>query len=167
MRLITQVTSLDKSSMFLERFPRSGFFSFGNKSKSGGPNPPVFDLFPKLKKPLRGKRSRNIEDLSNEVNWVIRCINNEGVQTGIQDLPKRLDHYDKAQCRLHWRPVNVFCKINSILKRKHTVCRTFEMTHVIKSGKVFHEMASRNVSDTSTIAGRSVYLHKGTILKEM
>jgi hypothetical protein len=38
-----------------------------NKSKSGGLNPPDFDLFPKLKKPLRGKRFRNIEDVSNEV----------------------------------------------------------------------------------------------------
>jgi hypothetical protein len=41
-----------------------------------------------------------------------------------------LDRCDKAQWRLHWRPVNVFCKINPFLKRKHTVCRTFEMTHV-------------------------------------
>jgi hypothetical protein len=28
----------------------------------------------------------------------------------------------------------VFCKINSFLKRKHTVCRTSEMTHV--GGKI-------------------------------
>jgi hypothetical protein len=27
-------------------------------------------------------------------------------------------------------PVNVFCKINSFLKRKRTVCRTFGMAHV-------------------------------------
>jgi len=36
MRLITQVTSLDTSSVLMKRFPRSGFFSFGNKSKAGG-----------------------------------------------------------------------------------------------------------------------------------
>jgi len=36
MRLITRVTSLDTSSVLLKRFPRSGFFNFGNKSKSGG-----------------------------------------------------------------------------------------------------------------------------------
>jgi hypothetical protein len=30
-------------------------------------SPPDFDLFPKLKKPLRGKRFRNIEVVSNEV----------------------------------------------------------------------------------------------------
>jgi hypothetical protein len=53
-------------------------------------SPPDFDLFPKLKKkPLRGKRFRSIEEVSNEVTRVIRRINSEGVLTGIQDLPKR------------------------------------------------------------------------------
>jgi hypothetical protein len=42
-----------------------------------------------LKKPLHGKRFRSIEEVSNEVTWVIRRINNEGAQTGIQDFPKR------------------------------------------------------------------------------
>jgi hypothetical protein len=52
-------------------------------------SPPDFDLFPKLKKPLRGKRFRSIEEVANEVTEVIRRINNEGVLTGIQDFPKR------------------------------------------------------------------------------
>jgi len=52
-------------------------------------SPPAFDLFPKLMKPLRGKRFRSIEEVSNEVNRVIRRVNNEGVLTEIQDLPKR------------------------------------------------------------------------------
>jgi histone-lysine N-methyltransferase SETMAR len=52
-------------------------------------SPPDFDLFPKLKKPLRVKRFRNIEEVSNEVAQVIRRINNNGVLTGIQDFPKR------------------------------------------------------------------------------
>ena len=51
-------------------------------------NLPAFDLFPKLKKPPRGKRFRSIEEVSNEVGRVIRRINNEGVLTGIQHLPK-------------------------------------------------------------------------------
>jgi histone-lysine N-methyltransferase SETMAR len=51
-------------------------------------SPPDFDLFPKLKKPLHGKGFRSIEEVSNEVTQVIRHINNEGVLTGIQDLPK-------------------------------------------------------------------------------
>ena len=52
-------------------------------------SPPAFDLFQKLKKPLLGKRFRSIKEVSNEVTRVIRRINNEGVLTGIQDLPKR------------------------------------------------------------------------------
>jgi hypothetical protein len=50
---------------------------------------PDFDLFPKLKKLLRGKPFRSIEEVSNEVIRVIRSINNKGILTGIQDLPKR------------------------------------------------------------------------------
>jgi histone-lysine N-methyltransferase SETMAR len=50
-------------------------------------SPPEFQLLPKLKKPLREKRFRSIEEVSNEVTRVIRRINNEGVLTGIQDLP--------------------------------------------------------------------------------
>jgi len=52
-------------------------------------SPPAFDLLPKLKKPLCGKRFRSIEEVSNEVTRVIRRIKNEGVLTGMQDLPKR------------------------------------------------------------------------------
>jgi len=52
-------------------------------------SPPAFDLFPKLKEPLRAKSFRSIEEVSNEVTRVIRRINNEGVLTGIQDFPKR------------------------------------------------------------------------------
>jgi transposase len=52
-------------------------------------SPPAFDLFPKLKKPFSGKRFRSIEEASNEVARAIRRINNEGVLTGTQDLPKR------------------------------------------------------------------------------
>jgi hypothetical protein len=52
-------------------------------------SPPDFDLFPKLKKPLHGKRFRSLEEVSNEVTREIRLINNEGVLTGIQDLSKR------------------------------------------------------------------------------
>jgi len=52
-------------------------------------SPPAFDLFPKLKKPLCGKRFRSTEEVSNEVTQVFRRINNKGVLTGIQDLPKR------------------------------------------------------------------------------
>ena len=52
-------------------------------------SPPDFDLFPKLKKPLRGKCFKSIEEVSDEVTRVIRRIKNEGVLTGTQDLPNR------------------------------------------------------------------------------
>jgi len=51
-------------------------------------SPPAFDLFTKLKKPLCGKRLRSIDEASNEVTRVIRRINNEGILTEIQDVPK-------------------------------------------------------------------------------
>ena len=35
-------------------------------------SPSAFDLFPKMKKPFRGKRFRSIEEVSNEVSRVIR-----------------------------------------------------------------------------------------------
>jgi len=60
-------------------------------------SPTDFDLFPKLKKPFRGKRFKCIEVVSNEVTPVIRYINSKGVLTGIQDLPQTLDRCDKAQ----------------------------------------------------------------------
>jgi hypothetical protein len=46
-------------------------------------SPPGFDLFPKLKKPLCEKHLRSIDEASNFVTRVIRCINNEGILTGI------------------------------------------------------------------------------------
>jgi hypothetical protein len=48
-----------------EAFPPEWFLR--NKSKSGGLSPPDFDLFPKLKKPLRRKGFRSNEELPNEV----------------------------------------------------------------------------------------------------
>jgi len=45
-------------------------------------------------------------------------------------IAQTLDRCDKAQCRLHWRTVNVFCKINPFLQRKRSVRRTFEIIHV-------------------------------------
>jgi hypothetical protein len=70
-----------------EAFPTEWFPQ--NKSKSGGLSPTEFDLFHKLNNPFLGKRFRSNKEVYNEVTLVIRRINNEGVQTGIQGLPKR------------------------------------------------------------------------------
>jgi hypothetical protein len=48
-----------------EAFPTEWFLQY--KSKSGGLSSSDFDLFTKLKKPLRGKRFRSNEEVSNEV----------------------------------------------------------------------------------------------------
>jgi hypothetical protein len=72
-------------------------------------------------------------DLSNQTHQQRRCPdrNTRYAQT--------LDRCDKAQWRLHCRPLNVFCKINSFLKSKHTACRTFEMTHVLRCAPKFRK----------------------------
>jgi len=71
---------------FLEKY---GWQVLLHPPYSADMSPPAFDLFPKLSRPLRGKRFRSIEEVSNKVTQVIRHINNEGVLTGIQDLLKR------------------------------------------------------------------------------
>jgi hypothetical protein len=48
-----------------EAFPTEWFLR--NKPMSGGLSPPDIDLFPKLKKPLRGKRFRSTEEVSIKV----------------------------------------------------------------------------------------------------
>ncbi|VVC41648.1 Hypothetical protein CINCED_3A017741 [Cinara cedri] len=52
-------------------------------------SPPDFDLFPKLKEPLRGIRFPNLDILNEEVSRRIRKLNKDGVLCGIQALPKR------------------------------------------------------------------------------
>jgi len=86
-------------------------------------------LVPKLKKPFRGKRFRSTEKVSNEVTRVIKTHQKWRRPDRNTRLAQTLDRCNRAQQRLHWRPVNVFCKINSFLKRKRTVCRTSEMAH--------------------------------------
>ena len=73
-------------SEILEKY---GWQVFSHPPYSPDMSLPGFDLFPKLKKRLLRKRFRSIEEVSNEATRVIRRINNEGVVTGIQGLPKR------------------------------------------------------------------------------
>ena len=46
-----------------------------HRFQTEGRSPPDFDLFPKLKKTLRGKRFATIEEASTEVTRVIRQLN--------------------------------------------------------------------------------------------
>ena len=52
-------------------------------------SPPDFDLFPKLKEPLRGVRFYDLGDLELEVAKQVRRINLSCLATGIRDLPHR------------------------------------------------------------------------------
>lgn len=54
-------------------------------------SPPDFDLFPKLKKPFRGRRFASLEELSAAVTRAVRQLNTNGVLDGIQKLPGRWD----------------------------------------------------------------------------
>jgi len=41
------------------------------------------------------------------------------------------------------------------------------MKNATEKLKSFHKAAFKNVSNIITVAGRSIWMHKGTILKEM
>ena len=52
---------------------------------------PDFDLFSKLKEPIRGCRFSSLKELSTDINQAIRHMNKSGVLDGIIMLPKRWD----------------------------------------------------------------------------
>jgi transposase len=54
-------------------------------------SPPDFDLFPKLKQPMRGQRFSCLEELSAAVTRATRTLNKSGSLNGIANLPKRWD----------------------------------------------------------------------------
>ena len=53
--------------------------------------PPDFDLFPKLKEPMRGHRFSSQEEVSAAVTRATRGLNKSGTLNGIENLPKRCD----------------------------------------------------------------------------
>ena len=56
---------------------------------SGGLSPCDFDLFPKMKEPLRGIRFRTVPEILQAVDRSIRTINTTGAAKGILRLPHR------------------------------------------------------------------------------
>jgi hypothetical protein len=52
---------------------------------------PDFDLFQKLKQPLRGRRFPSLEEVSAAVTRAIRQLNESGTLNGTANLPKRRD----------------------------------------------------------------------------
>ena len=64
-------------------------------------SPPDFDLFPKLKKPLRGKRFRSIQKVCNEVTPSNKTQQQRRRRDRNTRLAQTLDRCDEAQWRLH------------------------------------------------------------------
>jgi hypothetical protein len=56
-----------------------------------GMSPPDFDLFHKLKEPMRGHRFPSLEEVSAAVTRAIRGLKKSGTLNGIAYLPKRWD----------------------------------------------------------------------------
>jgi hypothetical protein len=54
-------------------------------------SPPDFDLFPKLKEPVRGHHFSSLDDVSAAVTWAIAGLNKNGTLNGIANLPRRWD----------------------------------------------------------------------------
>ena len=60
-------------------------------------SPPDFDLFPKLKEPMRGHRFSSLEEVSAAVTRAIRGLNKSGTLNGIENLPKRWDAVNEKE----------------------------------------------------------------------
>ena len=54
-------------------------------------SPPDFDLFPKLKEPMREYHFSSLEEVSAVVTRAIWGLNKSGTVNGIENLPKRWD----------------------------------------------------------------------------
>ena len=60
-------------------------------------SPLDFDLFPKFKEPVRGRRFSSLEEFSTDGTRAIRHMNKNGVLDGIIMLPKRWDSVIEEQ----------------------------------------------------------------------
>jgi hypothetical protein len=61
----------------------------------------------------------------------------------------------------------LFPRLRSALKERRFCNATDIIKNATEELKSFSQMVSENVSNTFTVADRSAYLHKGTILKEI
>jgi len=141
MRLITRVTSLDTSSMLLKRFPRSGFFNFGNKSKAGGLMWGLYGGWRSTCHPYFSKVSDTAPEAWGRAliydRWSLREI-------WLQSVPSSISRFHFAEQGPRSLPIRTqrsLLNSGSQLSRKSerfhhptgrasAVCRTFEMTHV-------------------------------------
>jgi len=141
MDLITRVTSLDTSSMFLKRFPRNSFFNFGKKSKVGGLMSGLYGRWGSTCHPYFSKISHTASEAWGRAlmydRWSLREIWLQPVSSSIS----RLRFAEQGPRGLPIRTLCSLLKSGSQLSRKSewleyptgrasAVCRTFEMTFV-------------------------------------
>jgi hypothetical protein len=60
-------------------------------------SPPDFDLFPKLKEPMRGHHFSSLEEVSAAVTQAIRGLNKSGTLNEKANLPKHWDAVTEKQ----------------------------------------------------------------------
>ena len=141
MCLITQVTSLDISSMLLKRFPWSGFFNFGNKSKTDGLISGLYGGWGSTCRPYFSKISDTAPEAWGHAlmydRWSLHKL-------WLQSASSPISRLSFAEQGPHSLPIYTHCsllKSGSQLPRKSerlhhptghasAVCRTFEMTDV-------------------------------------
>ena len=78
-----------KSNVVKELLEGYGWEVLDHPPYSPDLSPPDFDLFPKLKEPLRGVRYDSLDELECAVNAEVRRINFSCLATGIEALPSR------------------------------------------------------------------------------
>ena len=78
-----------KSNIVKELLERYGWEVLDHPPYSPDLSPPDFDLFLKLKEPLRGVRYDSLDELECAVNAEVRRINFSCLATGIEALPSR------------------------------------------------------------------------------
>jgi len=142
MRLNTWVTSLDTSSVLLKRFPQSGFFNFGNKSKAGGLMSGLYHGWGSTCHPYFSK----ISDTAPEA-WGRALMYDRWslCEIWLQSVPSSISRLRFAEQGQSSLPICTHCsllkpgsQLSRKLERMHhptgrasAVCKTFEMTYLI------------------------------------
>ncbi|KAL1132425.1 hypothetical protein AAG570_010380 [Ranatra chinensis] len=74
-----------------------GWAELPHLSYSPDMSPSDFDLYPKLKEPLRGQHFSSLEEISSAVTQAIQGLNKSGSLQGITNLPRRWDAVSDKQ----------------------------------------------------------------------
>jgi len=152
MRLITPLTSLD-TSMLLKRFPRSGFFNFGNKSKAGGLMSGLYGGWDSTCHPYFSKISDTApEEWGRAVSygrWSLSEIWLQSVSSPISRLRFAEQGPRSLPARTHCTLLKSGSQLSPKSERLHhptgrasAVCRTFEMTPVLLCNELCYSVHS-------------------------